>query len=123
MKHVGSEINNFLSKKQIGKTEFAQKIGMSGPNLSQILKKKSIDSEQLELICNSLEVPISYFFDDTEPDVKKIIDKKNNINVGSQNSINNAGAELEAMKKEIEYLKQLLIEKERYIKLLENSKL
>lgn len=65
MKHIGNEIDTLLFQKQIKKKDFANSIGMSDVNLSKVLKKASLDAALLEKIAVTLNIPASYFFENT----------------------------------------------------------
>lgn len=65
MKHIGNEIDTILFKRQLKKKDFANSIGMSDVNLSKVLKKASLDAALLEKIAQALNIPASYFFENT----------------------------------------------------------
>jgi DNA-binding Xre family transcriptional regulator len=126
MKDVGFEINKILVEKKIKKKEFSDLIGMSSVNLSKIINKKSIDAKLLEKIANTLEVPVIYFFEDTEVG-KKIISNSSHVSIGSANSNNNSYADkdlshkLELCNNSLEALKKELALKNEIIELLKNK--
>jgi len=124
MKHIGNELNIILSKnKKIRKKEFAEKIGMTDVNLSKIFKKESVDSVLLEKISKTLNIPITFWFDEDDHDCPNINQKgKGNI-IGNQNHVTIADCEskLEIANKEIDHLQALLEEKERTIQILMNK--
>ena len=113
MKHIGNEIDKIIRNNPSLKTkDIAESVGISREYMSNIKKKASIDCELLDKISKVLNVPASYFFDE---DNHHIIGNQNQINngIGTQVIMTNE-------QKEIEYLKQLLEEKERLIQHLLN---
>lgn len=117
MKHIGNELDRILSSnRRIKKKEFAKKINMSDVNLSKIFKKESIDSALLERISKTLNIPISFWFDE-KADIPKITQTGN----GNKSQVGNGNVIVESQANEIEHLKQLLEEKERTIQILMNK--
>ena len=53
--HIGNEVLAYLSAKDISKSKLARGIGMATTNLCRYLKRKSIETHTLVLICNYLE--------------------------------------------------------------------
>lgn len=67
MKHVGLELDRLIRERFKGREiELAKIMGMTRQNLSNIKKKESIDSGQLERFCNALEISPNYFFEESE---------------------------------------------------------
>lgn len=118
MKHFGNQLTELFKKKRIIQKDFAAKIGVTTVTISKWKSQSSIDAEKLEEISKLLNVPITYWFDESV--------SNNSIanGDGSASSIyGNATANYCADKdKEIEHLKELLKEKERTIKILMKEK-
>ena len=53
--HIGNEVLAYLSAKDISKSKLARGIGMATTNLCHYLRRKSIETRMLVLICNYLE--------------------------------------------------------------------
>ena len=53
--HIGNEVLAYLSAKDISKSKLARGIGMATTNLCRHLRRKSIETRMLVLICNYLE--------------------------------------------------------------------
>ena len=53
--HIGNEVLAYLSAKDISKSKLARGIGMATTNLCHYLRRKSIETRTLVLICNYLE--------------------------------------------------------------------
>lgn len=53
--HIGNEVLAYLSAKDISKSKLARGIGMATTNLCRLLRRKSIETRILVLICNYLE--------------------------------------------------------------------
>ncbi len=110
MKHIGNELNSLLSSRRIKKKDFAKKLGMSDVNLSKTLKKESVSAVFLERISIALGVPITFWFDDMMT--------INTLSIPSNEKEKSLQQEVEQCDKEIHYLKDLLLEKERTIQIL-----
>lgn len=54
MMHIGKEIKKKAKERRIGPTELGRLINTSKQNVYQIFKKKSIDTDQLEMISKAL---------------------------------------------------------------------
>ncbi|WP_055095558.1 helix-turn-helix domain-containing protein [Gabonia massiliensis] len=115
MKHIGNEIDKIIRNNPSLKTkDVAELVGISREYMSNIKKKSSIDCELLDKIAKVLNVPVSYFFDETTYSTV----------IGNQNQINNGVGDqifMSAEQREIENLKELLKEKERFIQHLLNQ--
>ena len=125
MKHIGNELNKILSNnKMITKKEFARdQLGMTDVNLSKILKKDSIDAKLLERISKALEVPISFWFDESLVTISQNVHgDKNQVVSGNGHWITLSDKnELQFLENEIDHLKQIIEEKERLIQVLMNK--
>ncbi|MDR2125693.1 MAG: helix-turn-helix domain-containing protein [Prevotellaceae bacterium] len=106
------KIRELAENRDGGMRKLAKDIGMSESNLHKCVNKNSIGAGYLESIAKIFNIPVTYFFEDTD---NKIIQTGNNNQVGSGNII------IESQAHEIEYLKQLLAEKERTITILVNK--
>lgn len=118
MKHFGNQLDELLKKKRILQKDFAAMIGVTTVTISKWKSLGSMDAAKLEDISKALNVPITYWFDDS-------VSNNSIVNGdGSASSIyGNATANYCPDKdKEIEHLKELLKEKERTIKILMKEK-
>ncbi len=94
--------------------KIAELIEMSEHGLHASMKKDTLTIKNLEKIASVLEVPVSYFFEESKAEVKKIIGNGNNVNIGKNNGNNKTHTdcdkykiEIKGLKKEIEYLKEI----------------
>lgn len=114
MKHFGNQLDEILKKKRIKQKDFAERIGITPVTMTKWKSLSSIDAAKLENISKMLNVPISYWFDES-PSNQSIVNGN-----GSAASVygNAIVGELADKDREIEHLKQLLAEKERTIQIL-----
>jgi len=105
-------IKEISEKRNIPIVDLANKINMSPQNLHRCIRENKIEASVLEKISYILDVPINTFFNEKN---NYAISGNHQINygIGTQTIITNE-------QKEIEYLKQLLEEKERLIQHLLN---
>jgi len=119
-------IKKLVEQKHFTQEEFAKMIGKTKQTINNYFTGRTkIDIETLEDIAKALNVPSSYFFDESQEDSsKKIIQNGNHNNtmVGNGNSNDNATKELETCKKELQNLKDRLRDKEEIIELLKSKK-
>lgn len=119
------KIKILSEKKKITLTDLSSKINMSYQNLNRCIRENKMQAQDLEKICNILDVPISYFFEQCEDETQKVAIKHNAIN-GNNNQIQikltEQSHEIEKLKKEIEYLKEIIKQKEELINLLKELK-
>ena len=92
-------IRDLCEAKEITIRDLARRIGRDESTIQSAIRRGTTNTKTIEAIAAVLEVPVGYFFD-SEP-VKV---------AGSKNLPNN--------KETVEYLKQILAEKERTIKIL-----
>jgi len=113
-----NKLKEIQKVRKITQKEISDYVGMSQTAFSQALIRGDFKISLLEKIAEFLKVPVSYFFEEGT-DAKKITGDKNNVNIGSNNSITNTVQDLELCKKENEQLKnELLTAKDEIIKLL-----
>jgi DNA-binding Xre family transcriptional regulator len=55
MVHIGKEIKNKAKELRIGPTELAKKINVSKQNVYHIFERKSVDTDQLDMISKALD--------------------------------------------------------------------
>jgi DNA-binding Xre family transcriptional regulator len=113
------KIKGYCEKREGGLTKLASEIGMSVQNLHRCIRENKIQAGCLEEISIALGVSILTFFDEgINPDTTT-----NTIGHHVNGSGNNVSGDisLNECKKEIGHLKELIVEKERHIKLLENT--
>ncbi|WP_129616170.1 helix-turn-helix domain-containing protein [Bacteroides cellulosilyticus] len=118
MKHFGNQLDELFRKKRIVQKDFAEKMGVTAVTITKWKSQESIDAAKLESISKQLNVPISYWFDETHITNQSIA----NGNGSAASIYGNASAGVLADKdKEIAHLKDLLKEKERTIQILMNK--
>lgn len=106
------KIKILCEQRNIQQKELAKRVGITSQSIIDMINRNSTKTEILEKIAKELNVPVGYFFDEAPYSV-----------FGNQNQINNGIGQQVIMtneQKEIEYLKQLLEEKERLIQHLLN---
>jgi len=64
LKNIEITLNEILAKKKLTIPKLAEKIGMSKQNLYPMIKNNDMHISTLQKICEVLEVPINYFFDE-----------------------------------------------------------
>ncbi len=118
MKNIGREADRIIREKRLKKKDVAAKVGITTVYLSQIFKKESIDAYLLEKLSKALNIPIAYWFDESN-NINKSVAKGE----GSAASIygNATAVAISSRDQEIENLKLLLQEKERTIQILMNN--
>ncbi len=122
MKHFGNQLDEIFRKRKIIQKEFAAKMGVTEVTVTKWKSSESIDASKLESITKILNVPITYWFDETNEKNQSIVNGD-----GSAASIygDATAGQLLDKDKEIDYLKHLLKskddiieEKERTIQIL-----
>ena len=118
-----NKIKTLASERKITLKELCLKIDISEQGLHKMVGNNSIKVSYLEKIAEVLEVPISYFFEEESVNISNnrntIIGNKNqNINNNVLADIEKFKAEIEALQKEIDYLKIQIQDKEEIINLL-----
>lgn len=104
-------INELLTQKNLSITDFCKAVGITPQALRDMVKRNSTKTEILERIATQLHVPIGYFFDND--DCRCIVE-----NNQEQKEL------ITPEQKEIEYLKQIIAEKDlRISELKEHIKL
>lgn len=101
-------ISDLLKKKKMGKTQFCELVGITDQTLRQIQARNSTKTDILERIAHVLNVPIGYFFGE-QPGI---------VISGENNQVHNGqGDQIMATpeQREIEYLREMLNEKEKII--------
>lgn len=101
-------ISDLLKKKNMGKTQFCELVGITDQTLRQIQARNSTRTDILEKIAHVLNVPIGYFFGE-HPGIV-ISGENNQVHNGHGNQIM-----MTPEQREIEHLRELLIEKDKVI--------
>ena len=107
------KIKILCEQRNIQQKELAKRVGITSQSIIDMINRNSTKTEILEKIAKELNVPVGYFFDETPYSV-----------YGNQNQINNGVGQQILMtpdQREIENLKELLKEKERFIQHLLNQ--
>lgn len=127
---VGEKIKQLITVSGKSVENIAEALNMSPQNLYKMLKKDSIDTKHLSKLSKLLNVPIDFFFDDTQtvfgPDLSIRGDKNKTIagnnNVLNEQVNNTTIATLEEKVKMLEEMlrqaNKLIEEKERFIQVL-----
>lgn len=108
----GQKIKDLIDDKKVTKVSLFSYANISKKSLDNIINGSNIpNSNTIEAIADFFKVPIDYFFD------RKI--DLSNTNVGNpiKDNVNNTLED----QKEIEHLRELLVEKERTIQILMNK--
>lgn len=108
------KIRKLSEKRNGGLKKLAIDIGMSEQNIHRCINNNKIQAGDLEKIAALLNVPISYFFDDTPASAAHA---NGTGSVAAVNSEVSVGTNLSDGER-IEYLEKLLDEKERTIQIL-----
>ena len=107
-------IKTLSERTKIPLTLISSHIGMSTQNLHRCIRENKIEAGVLEKIAKVFGVSVACFFDENQPGTI----------IGNQNQINNGLGQQILMtpdQREIESLKELLKEKERFIQHLLNQ--
>lgn len=105
----GERIKQLLAEKRISKTKLAQMVGMTKIGIDGVIAGSNVRAGNLEKIADVFQLPLDYFF---EREVEVIIPKSDNPE--------EVLSEVEEMslQKEVEFLKKIISEKERFIQYL-----
>ena len=102
MKQIGKELEIIIRQRGILKNSLAKELGITPTWLSKLFQKNSIDCALLDKICGIIGISPAYFFDiDMEP-------------MGGHVDAMQA----DALKREVEVLRELARDKERTIQIL-----
>jgi transcriptional regulator with XRE-family HTH domain len=98
--HIGKRLKEILKEKGISQSELANKMGVSKQMISSMMSKESITTDTLENLLKSLNISISYFFNDnasTNSDATKeleaLVKKYRYVLLLLRSYINNAAVE------------------------------
>ena len=115
----GEEVKLKLKKAGVSITEIASLLGMSRQSLSQALSVKDVKTGLIEDLSKALNVPLSYFYNDSS---SQNVVTNGNKSVAAINSNISTSAE-DVLKERVKALESLVAEKERLINvLMENRK-
>jgi transcriptional regulator with XRE-family HTH domain len=118
-------IKDLAGKRGITLSELAKRGGITYSALNALIKNGSTNTTTIESIANALDVPVGYFFDDGQN--INLITQSGDVNgrdgvcghsVNLTDKDTDAKEDMSNKDKEIEYLKELLAEKERLIQVL-----
>ncbi len=122
-----SRLKKLIEKKRITQKEIAKYIGLSENAFSTALKKGDFKISMLEKICEYINVPVSYFFEEesgTSPN-KQITNGNGNVQMNGVNNgsikLNNAKHEIDKLKAELSGCREQLKLKDEIIELLKNK--
>ena len=115
----GEEVKLKLKKAGVSITEIASLLGMSRQSLSQALSVKDVKTGLIEDLSKALNVPLSYFYNDSS---SQNAVANGNKSVAAINSNISSSAE-DDLKERVKALESIIAEKERLINvLMENRK-
>ena len=78
---ISKKINELRVEKKVKVTELAGKIGLTYAGMNKAFNTNDFKISQLQKIADALDVPISYFFNDFEVEIKDYIDTIGEDNV------------------------------------------
>jgi transcriptional regulator with XRE-family HTH domain len=111
--NIGLKVNELIEKKKVRKIELAKYLDIARNTLDDYLSEKTyMTTNTLEKVAKFFDTSIGYFFDDMQ--------NGNITNAGSDNQVVSHGGTVAVSEceKENAYLRALLEEKERTIKIL-----
>ena len=110
----GEEVKLKLKKAGVSITENATLLGMSRQSLSQALSAKDVKTGLIEDLSKALNVPLSYFYNDSS---SQNAVANGNKSVAAINSNISSSAE-DVLKERVKALESIVAEKERLINVL-----
>lgn len=110
----GEEVKLKLKKAGASITEIASLLGMSRQSLSQALSVKDVKTGLIEDLSKALNVPLSYFYNDSS---SQNAVANGNKSVAAINSNISSSAE-DVLKERVKALESIVAEKERLINVL-----
>ena len=119
-----NKLRKIIELKKITQKEIAEKIGLSSNAFSAALKKGDFKVSMLEKIAEVLDVPVSYFFDESLSGGQIVNGSFSGNNISGNNisvKVNQQAAEIEHLKKELASCRELLKAKEEIIRLLKGK--
>lgn len=110
---IGEKIKNLVKSGSKPKEDVASFIGVSVSNLYELYKKNSVETKYVEKLSEFFDVPIMYFFSDSE----NLVTKKNNNVVGYSQGVNiaNEGGVKVGECVGVDLYERLLLEKEKQL--------
>ena len=108
-----SDLKVLASSKHLMIKDITEMIGFSRQGLQSALDNETIDLRKIKLLCKILDVSPSAFFDSENPSM--VLINTGTTQVGNGNKIHK---EDQDMRKEIDYLKQIIKDKEEIIRLM-----
>nr|DAV37221.1 MAG TPA: helix-turn-helix domain protein [Caudoviricetes sp.] len=115
---IGLKIKELASKKNLTLSDLAKRLGKTKQAIYEMVEKEDVNTSVLRKLCDEFNVPISYFFED-EPGMH-IIASNHSQAVGIGNiTQTDRQAEISLLEEKVKHLEELLIEKERLIKVYE----
>lgn len=106
-----AKIAELYKSKGITLKFLAQKVGMTSTGLIHAMKTDKIKLENLEKIAAALEVPITYFYDDQNKNTPIKMEHNGNgniINFEQQKSNTELQKEIDALRREIALLNEII---------------
>lgn len=107
--HIGEEVKQRLYEARMPVVDFAQKINKSRTVVYHIFKRKSIDSELLKKISETLEYDFFSYYTKYFPEEIKSLKKVNEPENTAYQEVQkkNFESKIEALTREIDYLKEI----------------
>lgn len=121
MKHIGQELFKIIERKGLVKRQIALAVGIDPSRFSSLKHSNDLRCEELENICKQVGISPGYFFDDWPGDGLTIRDITNS-SVNGDATVNISKNDMENFKHIIETQRELIAEKERFIKYLLRDK-
>ena len=125
MVHIGEIIKRVVKEKGLSVTEFGKRISKHRRNVYDIFKRESVDTELLQKISKVLEHDFFIYYNQGGNNELLVIgDNLANYKKAEKinSEYNHLAEKLAGCEKEIEYLKELIKEKDKIILLLEKKK-
>ena len=113
MKHFGKLLKNHIENQRLKKREVAESVGITYNYLSTIFTKETVDAQLLEKLCLATGLPTATVFDDGNIPAIKVNADNNATALFGQASVNLGANE--------HLYQQIINEKERYIRALEEQ--
>lgn len=109
-----SKLQDLINNSKLSKADLIKRTGLSRPTIDSILSGGDFKVSNLELIAKALNVSVSYFFDDCEPNNIAIATKGGNAHVGNK-YVNDGSVNEQLLTERISHLEKTLADKEQQL--------
>ncbi len=120
MLNIEASTKVLLLKKNMSIQKLAALSEISEPTVHSIFKKNDAKISQLEKICQVLNVPITYFFEEAGK-MNQTADRGSTNFNNSSGNINNGGIELDRCLERVKHLEERIKDKDEMIELLKKK--